>query len=133
MTKLIVDFRKFENAPKMRQEQSAPIDGRNMLQSLDQCVLCSCITKCVQAFHFHQNHCYSYSPLIEYYLILMVEKGILTTCDSKKFTLHSWIESFYRNELAEAKPSPVANAFSLIFHYLIYRVFQKELYNFESL
>jgi len=78
MTKLIVDFRNFESSPKMEQKQSARIDRMNRQQFPDQCVLCSFITKSVRALHFHQNHRYCFSLLIEYYLILMVEKGILT-------------------------------------------------------
>jgi len=58
MTKLIVDFRNFENAPKMGQQQSPHTDRMNMKKFQDQCVLCSVIKKSVRALHFHQNHCY---------------------------------------------------------------------------
>ena len=75
MTKLIVDFRNFENAPKMGQKQSARTDRMNIQHFLDQCVLCFVITKSFRALHFHQNHCYCCSLPIEYYLRLMVEKG----------------------------------------------------------
>ena len=41
------------------------------------------------------------------------------TCDSNIFTLLSWIESFHRNGLGEAKPSP-GHRCPLNCHYLIY-------------
>jgi hypothetical protein len=75
MTKLRVDFRNFENAPKMGQQQSASIDGMNKHRFPDQCVLCSVNTKSGSGFQLHQNRCYCCSLSIEYYFILMVEKG----------------------------------------------------------